>query len=231
MKLKNYFIFCGLWVCYGYSTSQGAVGDPLIHRRMASGRNIVNFSAKNSSIQFYLKGVVYDVQERSDGLLITEWKIRRDRKKFKRNQFIADRKWAKGLMVHMFERGIMNDLFIEGRCAYRMVNKDDGAEEAFVGEDSSMEPHAEAEEVFSSGDGGPEGIAEGESERGETDPAMAGEDSSMEPHAEAEGVSSPVQGGGEGHSNSSRSWAVAGKVFAGVVGVGLLQTAINFFTK
>jgi hypothetical protein len=55
-----------------------------------------------------------------------------------------------------------------------------------AGEDSTLKPHAEAEGVSSSGDGGPEGIAEGESECGETDPAMAGEDSSMEPHAEAE---------------------------------------------
>jgi hypothetical protein len=82
----------------------------------------VNFSTEKSR-QFYFKDTVYDLQENGDGLYVTEWKIRRDGKKRKQNQFAVGENWSEELVVYMLENGITHNIYIDGRLAYRGVDK------------------------------------------------------------------------------------------------------------
>jgi hypothetical protein len=108
----------------------GEISDILIQRRAASGRNIVNYSTKTPHMQFYFKGVVYDLKEQDDGFCVKKWRNCKNGQRRQCGQSIVDGNFHKNLIGHMQENGIAHDLFIDGRLVYRNVDGDEFKEDA-----------------------------------------------------------------------------------------------------
>jgi hypothetical protein len=123
MGLKICHTVCGI-LCYQANLG-GKISDALIQRRLMSERNFVNFSTTIPGIQFYFKHTIYDLQRQNNELSVTEWKVQRNGKNGKRNQFTVSENWAKDLIKHMLKNEIAHDIFVNGKLTYRKVDPEE----------------------------------------------------------------------------------------------------------